>query len=83
MNPGSTLRNTLTLIVAVLIGWQILYLIIGDVALRSPLQTFTFAARFMSTPQFAAHLVETSEAFGVALLIARWEKTLMARRGLR
>jgi NitT/TauT family transport system permease protein len=70
MNPGSTLRNTLTLIVAVLIGWQVLYLIVGDVALRSPLQTFAFATRFMSTPQFAAHLAETSEAFGVALLIA-------------
>jgi NitT/TauT family transport system permease protein len=72
MNPpaGPILRNTLRLILTVLIGWQVLYWIVGDVALRSPLQTFAFAARFMSTPQFAAHLVETSEAFGLALLFA-------------
>jgi NitT/TauT family transport system permease protein len=72
MSPsaGAILRNTLTLIVAVLIAWQMLYWLVGDVALRSPLQTFAFTARFMSTPQFAAHLAETSEAFGVALLLA-------------
>jgi NitT/TauT family transport system permease protein len=67
---GPILRNTLALIVTVLIGWQMLYWIVGDVALRSPLQTFAFSARFMSTPQFAAHLAATSEAFGLALLLA-------------
>lgn len=70
MNPGSTIRSTLTLIAVVLIGWQALYSIIGDVALRSPLETFAFTAKFVATPQFAAHLAETSTAFGVALLIA-------------
>ncbi len=53
-----------------LVGWQCLYWIVGDIALRSPLQTFAFTAMFMSTPQFAAHLTETSEAFGLALLLA-------------
>lgn len=67
---GSILRNTLTLIAAVLIGWQALYWLVGDVALRSPLQTFAFTARFIATPQFAAHVAETGAAFGVALLIA-------------
>jgi NitT/TauT family transport system permease protein len=67
---GPILRNTLRLIIAVLTGWQALYWIVGDVALRSPLQTFAFTRRFMSTPQFAAHLAETSEALGLALLIA-------------
>jgi NitT/TauT family transport system permease protein len=72
MNPsaGSILRNTLTLIAAVLIAWQALYGLVGDVALRSPLQTFAFTAKFISTPQFAAHTAETGAAFGVALLIA-------------
>lgn len=72
MNPqaGSMLRNTLTLIVAVLIAWQALYWAIGDVALRSPLQTFAFTAKFISTPEFAAHLAETAKAFGLALLLA-------------
>jgi NitT/TauT family transport system permease protein len=67
---GSILRNTLTLIAAVLTGWQALYWLVGDVALRSPLQTFAFTARFIATPQFAAHVAETGAAFGVALLIA-------------
>jgi NitT/TauT family transport system permease protein len=67
---GSILRNTLTLIAAVLVSWQALYAIVGDVALRSPLQTFAFTAAFVATPQFAAHLAETGAAFGVALLIA-------------
>ncbi|QJP17812.1 ABC transporter permease subunit [Starkeya sp. ORNL1] len=64
------LRNTLTLIVVVLIAWQGLYWVVGDIALRSPLETFAFTARFVSTPQFAAHLAETSKAFGLALLLA-------------
>ncbi|WP_206151322.1 ABC transporter permease subunit [Starkeya sp. ORNL1] len=72
MNPqsGNMLRNTLTLIVVVLIAWQGLYWVVGDIALRSPLETFAFTARFVSTPQFAAHLAETSKAFGLALLLA-------------
>lgn len=72
MNPqsGSILRNTLMLVLVVLAAWQALYWIVGDVALRSPLQTLAFAAKFISTPQFAAHLAETSKAFGLALLLA-------------
>ena len=70
MNSDSILRNTLTLIAAVVIGWQALYAVIGDVALRSPLETIAFTAQFAATPQFGAHLAETGEAFGVALLIA-------------
>jgi len=67
---GQILRNTLTLIVVVLLAWQALYWIVGEVAMRSPLQTFAFAAKFMSTPQFAQHLAETAQAFGLALLLA-------------
>ena len=67
---GQILRNTLTLVVVMLAAWQALYWIVGEVVMRSPLQTFAFAAKFMSTPQFAQHLAETSKAFGLALLIA-------------
>lgn len=68
--PGSILRNTLMLVLVVMAAWQALYWIVGEVALRSPLQTLTFAAKFISTPQFAAHLAETSKAFSLALLLA-------------
>lgn len=67
---GNMLRNTLTLIVVVLIAWQALFWIVGDIALRSPLQTFAFTAKFVATPEFAAHLAETAKAFGLALLLA-------------
>lgn len=70
MNSPSIFRNTLALIAAVVVCWQALYAIIGDVALRSPMETFAFTAKFVATPQFAAHLGETSKAFGLALLIA-------------
>jgi NitT/TauT family transport system permease protein len=67
---GTILGNTLTLILVVLAAWQALYWLVGDVALRSPLQTVSYASRFMATPQFAEHLAETSKAFGLALVLA-------------
>jgi NitT/TauT family transport system permease protein len=70
IRPASTLRNTLTLLVAVVVLWQVLYWVVGDVALRSPAQTLEYAARFVATPQFAAHLAETASAFGMALVLA-------------
>lgn len=67
---NALLRNTLTLALTVLVAWQALYWIVGEVALRSPLQTLAFASKLVVTPQFAAHLAETSKAFALALLIA-------------
>lgn len=64
------LRNTLTLLVAVLVMWQLLYWVVGDVALRSPAQTVEYTWRFIATQQFAAHLAATASAFGVALVLA-------------
>jgi NitT/TauT family transport system permease protein len=66
----SILRNTLTLLVAVVVLWQLLYWVVGDVALRSPAQTLEFTLRFVSTSQFAGHLAETARAFGMALVLA-------------
>jgi NitT/TauT family transport system permease protein len=69
-HSGRLLRNTLTLMLVVAVAWQALYWIVGEVALRSPLQTLAFTAKFISTPEFAAHLAETGKAFGLALLLA-------------
>lgn len=66
----SILRNTLTLLAAVLVLWQLLYWLVGDVALRSPAQTLEFTLRFVTTSQFAGHLAETARAFGMALVLA-------------
>lgn len=66
----SILRNTLTLVVVALVLWQALYWLVGDVALRSPLQTLKFSSHFVVTSQFAGHLSETLKAFGMALALA-------------
>jgi NitT/TauT family transport system permease protein len=67
---GQTLRNTATLIVSLLIGWQLLYWSVGEIALRSPLETFRFTSKLVSTAQFWTHLTETASAFGIALVLA-------------
>lgn len=46
------LRNTLILIVGLLLFWEIAYLIVGEVALRSPLETVTFLGKLMRTDIF-------------------------------
>lgn len=72
MNAASrqALRSTAQLIVLLLVCWQLLYWIVGDVALRSPLETITFTGKLIGTSAFWAHIAETAKAFGVALLLA-------------
>src|SRR6185312_3507878 len=63
-------RNTVILIVGLLVVWELAYLVVGDVALRSPWQTVAFLGKLMKTDLFWIHLRDTLEAFGVALAIA-------------
>lgn len=62
-------RAPALLIAGVFAGWQILYWIIGDVALRSPLETFRFTAELMTQPNFWVNLNSSLIAFGAALVI--------------
>ena len=70
MKPLSLVRSTAILCAVLLLSWQVLYIVVGDVALRSPLQTFAFTATFVATPQFVGHATETFQAFALALAIA-------------
>jgi NitT/TauT family transport system permease protein len=65
-----SLRNTLVLIAGLLVFWELMYLIIGDVAMRSPWQTLRYTLKFTQTELFWTHLPNTLEAFAVALVIA-------------
>ena len=58
------------LTLAILVIWQGLYVVIGDIALRSPMATLKFTASFVTTAQFVTHLTETGKAFLMALTIA-------------
>ncbi|HEV2676737.1 MAG TPA: ABC transporter permease subunit [Aliidongia sp.] len=64
------LRGAVQLILLMLVSWQILYWGVGDVALRSPLETIQFTAKLAGTSAFWGHLAETARAFCIALLIA-------------
>lgn len=65
-----SIRNTVALIVGLLVAWQALYWFVGDVAMRSPLATFRYTANLVATDAFWRHLSESMRAFGAALAIA-------------
>jgi len=64
------LRNGLTLIVGLLLLWQLLYLWTGDVALASPLATFRYTGKLFTTESFDAQVYETLRAFAIAYAIS-------------
>ena len=63
-------RNTIILIVGLFLFWQLAYLVVGEVALRSPWETIRFLGNLMQTDVFWLHLADTLKAFAAALAIA-------------
>jgi NitT/TauT family transport system permease protein len=63
-------RGAFVLITGLLIGWQALYWLVGDIALRSPLQTFRFTLQFVSSERFWPDFYETFIACTLAVLCA-------------
>jgi NitT/TauT family transport system permease protein len=53
-----------------LAAWQVAYWVVGDLALRSPVQTVQYLAKMLASPTFWPHLIETSKAFFAALVLA-------------
>lgn len=62
--------RALALIAAILAAWQLLFWYIGEIALTSPRDTIAYAAQLLASPSFYPHLIETGQAFAVALGIA-------------
>jgi len=62
--------RVLILIAFLLLLWQLLFWFAGSNALTSPLDTIAFALQLLSSPTFYPHLIETAQAFAVALGIA-------------
>jgi NitT/TauT family transport system permease protein len=63
-------RNALTLIVGLLLLWQIIYWIVGDIALSSPLATIRYTAKLVTGESFAMHLFDTMRAFAIAFALS-------------
>jgi NitT/TauT family transport system permease protein len=64
------LMRATVLIICLLVGWQVLFWFAGSNALTSPLDTIAYTAELLSSPRFYPHLIETAQAFAVALGIA-------------
>jgi NitT/TauT family transport system permease protein len=64
------LKDSLILIVLLLAGWQLLYLAVGDVALRSPAATAQNLKTLLEDARFLPHVRETTLAFGQGFAIA-------------
>lgn len=64
------LRNTITLLVGIFIFWEAMYLVVGDVAMRSPWATMDALAKLVRTDLFWLHLNDSMRAFAAALVIA-------------
>jgi NitT/TauT family transport system permease protein len=58
------------LIGGLLLGWQVIFTLFGDMAITSPAETFAHAVRLLGREQFHPHLVETAKAFAAGLAIA-------------
>src|SRR5207253_3689086 len=58
------------LIACVLVAWQALFAFAGPGALTSPLETIAYTGQLLSTRTFYPHLLETAQAFSIALAIA-------------
>jgi NitT/TauT family transport system permease protein len=63
-------RDPLLLLVLLLTAWELLYLGVGEVALRSPAATVGTLATLLGDARFAPHVGETLLAFGQGFLIA-------------
>jgi NitT/TauT family transport system permease protein len=72
MNSGTwkATRNA-AMLVAVLFGlWQIVYLLVGDAALSSPLDTLRYTAKLVAREDFSMHLFDTLRAFAMAFALS-------------
>jgi len=64
------LRNSLVLIVALVVVWQGLYWWVGDIALASPLATFAYTAKLFASESFDTHVIDTLRAFAIAYTLS-------------
>lgn len=66
----SSWRGPVLLVFGLLLLWQLLYELIGEIAMRSPAETVNYTISLLSQERFWPHVEETAKAFGAALIIA-------------
>jgi len=63
-------RNALVLVAALFAFWQVVYWIVGDTALSSPLDTLAYTAKLVTSENFGMHLFDTMRAFAIAFALS-------------
>jgi NitT/TauT family transport system permease protein len=63
-------RNMIILLAVLVALWQGLYWVVGDIAFRSPLQTFSYTLHLLGTVSFWPNVLETAQAFALAVLLS-------------
>jgi NitT/TauT family transport system permease protein len=62
--------DTLLLLLALVVFWEILHRVAGETAMPAPLPTFAYLMHNVATPRFVANLSTTGLELGYALLLA-------------
>jgi len=70
MSNASSWRGPVLMVLGLFLGWQVLYWIVGEVALRSPAETIRYTWALFARPTFWPHVAESARAFSVAIVIA-------------
>jgi NitT/TauT family transport system permease protein len=70
MTATKRITDTLIIIAAILLAWQALHQIVGDIALPAPLSTLSYLVKFIPTARFAESAWATLEAFILALVLS-------------
>jgi NitT/TauT family transport system permease protein len=64
------LHNGLLLVALLVALWQLVYWMVGDSALSSPLATLRYTADLVTREDFALHLFDTMRAFAIAFALS-------------
>lgn len=70
MRRWEGVRGPALMIVGFLALWQALYWVVGDIALRSPMETLRYTGELVSKDTFRPHFLESMKAFAAAIVIA-------------
>lgn len=70
MTGAHAWRGPALTVFGLLVIWQVLYWIVGDIALRSPADTVRYTWVLFQRPTFWPHVAETAKAFAAAIIIA-------------
>lgn len=62
--------DTLVILIVILLGWQVLYQVVGSTALPAPVPTLTYLAKFVPSERFAENAWATLETFFWALILS-------------